>query len=341
MNFEEKSMKYYEEYLPHMKNIIKANASLILKKASKSGYICPICGSGSGNKGTGITTKDGIYFTCWRGCFCHTDIIEIIGMLHGIDKYLLKVKAAADEMGIDMQLPGNCDNCELPQLPKLPAARHVIRNQIKEKEPEIDYTAFFEKAHKNINATTYHRGLSNKTIEKYQLGYCQNWRHPKSTNAPYSPRLIIPTSKFSYLARDTRQNLNDIQKQYAKIKVGKLHLFNAERAIQSSNPIFIVEGEIDALSILDVGAQAIALGSVSNYKKLIHFLISNNITNKIILALDNDTAGQETSAKIMEALRDKNCKICNITGQYKDPNDIFMHNKKEFIKLIYKAINDS
>lgn len=120
-----------------------------------------------------------------------------------------------------------------------------------------------------------------------------------------------------------------------------MHLFNAEGAIQSSNPIFIVEGEIDALSILDVGAQAIALGSVSNYKKLIHFLISNNITNKIILALDNDTAGQETSAKIMEALRDKNCKICNITSQYKDPNDIFIHNKKEFIKLIYKAIHDS
>ena len=60
-------MKYYEEYLPAIKDIIKANAFTILKKASKTGYVCPICGSGSGNKGTGITTQDGIYFTCWRG----------------------------------------------------------------------------------------------------------------------------------------------------------------------------------------------------------------------------------------------------------------------------------
>ena len=57
--------------------------------------------------------------------------------------------------------------------------------------------------------------------------------------------------------------------------------------------------------------------------------------------MNNITMTLQVDHLIMEALRDKNCKICNITGQYKDPNDIFMHNKKEFIKLIYKAINDS
>ena len=45
---------------------------------SKQGFICPICGSGSGKKGTGITTKDGIHFTCWAGCFSNADIIDII-----------------------------------------------------------------------------------------------------------------------------------------------------------------------------------------------------------------------------------------------------------------------
>ena len=34
---------------------------------SGKGYICPICGSGSGRNGTGITTADGIHFTCWAG----------------------------------------------------------------------------------------------------------------------------------------------------------------------------------------------------------------------------------------------------------------------------------
>lgn len=335
--FKEEIMNYYEEYLPAIKNIIKSNATAILKKASKSGYVCPICGSGSGVKGTGITTRDGIYFTCWRGCFTHSDIIDIIGMLYGIDKYLLKIKAAADKMGVNMQLPYDCEK-QLLHLPVMPATNQFI--QVQHQEPEVDYADFFYETHKNINLTNYHRGLSNKIIDKYKIGYCHKWRHPKAPNAPYSPRLIIPTSSYSYLARDTRHNLNEIQKKYAKIKVGKIHLFNAQEAIQSNRPIFVVEGEIDALSIIDVGAQAIALGSVSNYKKLVNLLIDNNVPNKIILALDNDVAGKETAAKIMEALRDKDCIIYNIIGTYKDPNDIFVNNKKEFIKLIYKAIHN-
>ena len=67
---------------------------------SKQGYICPICGSGSGNKGTGITTKDGIHFTCWAGCFSNSDIIDIIGMEQGLTEYREKLNAAAKELNI-------------------------------------------------------------------------------------------------------------------------------------------------------------------------------------------------------------------------------------------------
>ncbi len=38
------------------------------RHSGKPSYICPICGSGTGKKGTGITSKDGIHFTCWAGC---------------------------------------------------------------------------------------------------------------------------------------------------------------------------------------------------------------------------------------------------------------------------------
>ena len=51
---------------------------------SGKGYICPICGSGSGRNGTGITTADGIHFTCWAGCFSSADIIDIIGLKNGL-----------------------------------------------------------------------------------------------------------------------------------------------------------------------------------------------------------------------------------------------------------------
>ena len=46
----------------------------LTRDRSGKGYICPICGSGSGPNGTGITTKDGTHYTCWAGCFSSADI---------------------------------------------------------------------------------------------------------------------------------------------------------------------------------------------------------------------------------------------------------------------------
>ena len=61
------------------KDYIKTHAEDYLTRArDKKSFICPICGSGSGDKGTGITTKDHIHFTCWAGgCFKNADIIDI------------------------------------------------------------------------------------------------------------------------------------------------------------------------------------------------------------------------------------------------------------------------
>ena len=62
-----------------------------------------ICGSGDGAKGTGITTKDGIHFTCWAGCFKHSDIIDIIGQRDGLTEYREKLEAACREMGVTLE----------------------------------------------------------------------------------------------------------------------------------------------------------------------------------------------------------------------------------------------
>ena len=57
---------------------------------SGKGYICPICGSGSGIHGTGITEnpKSKGHFTCWGGdCFRNADIFEIIGKQYGLSDF--------------------------------------------------------------------------------------------------------------------------------------------------------------------------------------------------------------------------------------------------------------
>nr|CAZ72217.1 putative primase/helicase [uncultured bacterium] len=78
--------------------IIERGKDHLTPDKSGKGFICPICGSGSGRKGTGITTKDGVHFTCWAGCFTNADIIDIIGLETGATDYNSKLEAAAAEI---------------------------------------------------------------------------------------------------------------------------------------------------------------------------------------------------------------------------------------------------
>ncbi|MCS5143977.1 hypothetical protein FQV31_27705, partial [Klebsiella pneumoniae subsp. pneumoniae] len=117
---------------------------------------------------------------------------------------------------------------------------------------ETNYIDFYKQANKNIQATNYpeKRGLSKSILDRFKSGYVEKWKHPNAPeNVTGSPRLIIPVTQTSYLARDTRDNIPDYQKQYAKTKVGGSDIFNGRAFIDDlDKPIFVVEGEIDALS---------------------------------------------------------------------------------------------
>ena len=201
------------------KQYIQERAKDYLQKdRSGKGFICPICGSGSGKNGTGITTKDGVHFTCWAGCFTNADIIDIIGLQNGQTDYNGKLQTAAAEFGITIE---SGYHRSTPQEDFAPIAaeyqkqaknERITQDSIhnssyttpQQEEAEPDYTDFFLQANRDIERTDYHRGLTLETLNRFKLGYVESWTHPKAPTAPPSPRLIIPTSKHSYLARDTR-----------------------------------------------------------------------------------------------------------------------------------------
>ena len=256
--------------------IIERGKDHLTPDKSGKGFICPICGSGSGRKGTGITTKDGVHFTCWAGCFTNADIIDIIGLETGATDYNSKLEAAAAEYNITIEgyrrtTPQEDFAPVAEEYQKKAKSKQYTQSDIhntaytmQQGEAEPDYTSFFLQANRDIAKTSYHRGLTLETLNRFKLGYVESWTHPKAPQAPPSPRLIIPTSKHSYLARDTRDNLTPEQAQYAKSKVGKVRIFNSKALYTASKPVFIVEGELDALSIIDVGGEAVALGSTAN-----------------------------------------------------------------------------
>ena len=306
------------------KFIVSRGAVCLQLDKSKKGYICPICKSGSGSNGTGITTKDKIHFTCWRGCFTNADVIDIVGLKYGLTSYNDKLFKAAEIFKITIEKNNIGYNKK--------NSSEVLKECSKKIEEETDYTDFFLQANSNIKKTAYHRGLSLATLNRFNVGYVENWQHPKVPGAPVSPRLIIPTSQYSYLARDTRSDLTKEQKKYSKSKVGKVRIFNFQVLKIAQTPIFVVEGELDALSIIEVGGEAIALGSVSNKKIFIDMLKDQKPTQPLIVAMDNDNSGAQITTELTEALKQLKIPFCelNVFCPHKDANEALNWNREAF-----------
>lgn len=313
-------------------------------KGNRKAYVCPLCGSGTGRNKTGAftITKDGLKWKCFA-CDKGGDTLDLIGYVEGIDDYSAKVTRAAELFNLDIEAPAEYQNQDKT------AQNTDTHNNIQiDANTQANYATLYSEAHKRIKETDYpkKRGLSDEVLEQFHIGYIAEWRHPKvPESVPTSPRLIIPVTQTSYLARDTRDNIPDDQKQYAKTKVGGSDIFNGIAFTQNADqPIFIVEGEIDALSIMEVGGVAVGLGSTSNYDKLVGLVKDKKLERPLILALDNDSAGKRAQDELAKLLQDK--KIPYITAELttkdaKDPNDMLVRDRGAFEARVEKAISET
>jgi len=361
-----------EEIISHPERYLVLDKQSGQKNTDRPSYVCPICGSGTGKKGTGITSKDGVHFTCWAGCFTNSDVIDIIGLQNNLTDYNAKLERACAEYGIDYR--------ELRSDYNLPlaSARADFRDEPAHNQPEkgqnstnnthntenttntteteqTDYMQFFRACADNRGESDYleKRGISEQVQALYLIGFCPSWISPTAkkngANPPATPRVIIPTSRYSYIARDTRpaESLTDTEKKYSKMKEGKVALFNVRKAIeQTEKPVFIVEGEIDALSIIELGYQAIGLGSVYNYKKLLEYVKENRPSKPLIISLDNETDQRKKdnieniTKQLLAGLRELNIDSyrAEISGEYKDANERLVADRDGLREALEDAI---
>lgn len=344
----------------------------------KSGnmYICPFCESGTGREGTGALK---VYPTnTW---YCHAckrsgDVLDLIEDQSGIDfNDALDMAAGMIDLEYDRNGQINDD------------ARAARKNDIKKyvvqdygvKDFGI-YYHFCQKRLGDARAVSYlsARGISQELAELAGLGFdpeADPARAPggEGTKLHTTPRIIIPTSASHYIGRAIDPN---IEKRYAKLNPcremggGEPGIFNSgtiygagiwlDRQHESGatyktqrlseDPIFVVEGAFDALSVCEVGQFAIALNSTSNTKKLIETLQKDpaDRNTKFIVAFDNDSdertaertrAAAEGLVKDLNALGYKSI-TADIAGQYKDANEALQRNKEELREMVNKAVKE-
>lgn len=174
------------------------------------------------------------------------------------------------------------------------------------------------------------RGITIETAHKYHLGAGSN-------GMDYT--LVIPNDNGSY----TKRYLEPLQNKDRYRKTGN-DLFNSKVLFDGDTrtPIFITEGQIDALSIIECGYKAMATCSttsinlfVDEIKKLLN---QGKEIAPLILCFDNDKSGKKATEKTIAALKNKEIEIdvFKFSKKYKDINEYFLKNKSSFLEEIKK-----
>ena len=319
--------------LEQMKTRLLEVVESVTTKSKSGGYVCPLCGSGTGVHGTGAFSvyDNGTRWKCFS-CGKGGDVFDLVGELKGLPDTRERIKATKEILGAETMSDKNLgfeftfDGNELEKVKQ-------------EQPPEKDLTDFLLQAAEHISDTDYHRGISLETLKRFKVGYAPDWAIHEGL--PTSPRLIIPTSRYSYIARDTREGLTDQQKRFSKMKKGKTHLFNINALTTAQSPIWIVEGEIDALSIIDVGGEAVSLGSTSMVKQFLKLIKDVVPRQPLIVAMDNDPSGKKAAEELCAGLKAAGISFTGYSweGGKKDANEVLMSDRAALEKVVHEGKN--
>lgn len=160
------------------------------------------------------------------------------------------------------------------------------------------------------------RGISLETAVKRGVGFVPDWHQPQ-TSEPKVPVLVFPTHESGGQADGyTVRSLGQTSWRYRKVNPDSslVYLFGGKELLYPRATLAVVEGEMDALALAEVGCPAVALGSVGNAKRFLQALEKtrrsyetkykgNRYSPRLLLALDQDEAGQRALGELKMALR--------------------------------------
>ena len=355
--------------MEEIRDRIKAQISCLefIEKAPKGGFICPFCKSGTGRNKTGALKyyEDSNTIACFAGCRepderAHRyDVLDLIKHEYDTD-YNGAMQIGADRLNITIRTRRkNTLQDALNDFADEPIEQHAQDTKTQQRgtqgatetpaKPLQNLQGYFAECNARINdpaAASYllARGISTETAARLNIGY-DPAADPAGTGHK-TPRIIVPTSSGHYVGR----RIDNIS-EYSKMnnKGGKPDIFNKAALYGDSGAVFVVEGAFDAMSIEEVGGQAIALNSVNNCSLLIKQLQKEPTAAALIICLDSESEPQkqEMIKGQQDYLRQELTRlnisftfadICN--GEH-DANDALTTNKKQFTKSVQQAITDA
>ena len=293
------------------KNIKRLHPDTLINRgyaqaAEKFGIVCPHCGNGSGDDGTGIEFKqdaNGFYRAHCFKCGENFDNLRVIADHFGYNLRQDFPKVLAEGATLLGASAGfDFKHHHKSSARNFNAKQNYQQDNKSQEKPPVDHSQLIQVAKNNLINLPFatYRGLMAETLVHFGWGFGAGWHHPDSPNMPPTDRIIIPTSKYHYLARAIDDS---VPEPYRKIHVGHKEIFNAD-ALKDDCTVIVMEGELDVASVWQATegfVPAIAVSGCANYKLLLKWLDKNPDCNcSFIVIFDNDSKGDnagQTNAK--------------------------------------------
>lgn len=166
------------------------------------------------------------------------------------------------------------------------------------------------------------RGISQKTLTDLKVSEGPEWMPQTSSN--------VNTIQFNYFINDQLINtkFRDGRKNFKLVKGAEKVFYNLNNIV-GHDWCVVVEGEMDALSLYDVGIQnVVSVPNGATLNRLNLDYLDNCIEyfedkQKIILATDSDEAGENLKQELIRRFGAEVCWMADF-GIYKDANDLLI-----------------
>ena len=254
---------------------------------AKGKYICP-CGSGAKGKGSGALTD---YRKEGGGWYCHAcgkDTLQLLADHYGI---------SAEDRRESYRLVGEKLHAE-GYLPSWTASVNAVPLRGAALPEKIELSPKAPTAQLTPEALEYlhKRGIADSVILRHRLSCGKDSEGVMRIYFPISPDLSVWTARSIEEGKAPKY-----RNSKGELKIEE-NIFPALLTAERGASFWIVEGIMDSLALESIGHNAIPLMSAGNYKALAKYLAERPVSAKLILALDNDSIGQEAQRKLAEKL---------------------------------------
>ena len=176
------------------------------------------------------------------------------------------------------------------------------------------------------------RGISQSTLTKMKIGEGKEWM----------PQIggEVNTIQFHYFINGELINTKyrDGKKNFKLVKGAEKVFYNLD-SIVGIDTCVIVEGEMDALSLVDVGvSNVVSVPNGATLQRLNLDYLDNTIEyfedkKRIILAVDADEAGENLKAEFIRRFGAEVCYTVDF-GEHKDSNDVLVNGGRNQLRAV-------